>query len=55
LLTGTLTREQLMLKNKKKINENFTALRCYHLDGEKVTFLIMPEITAGDYNVLDSG
>jgi hypothetical protein len=32
-----------------------TVLCYYHLDGENVTFLIMPEITAGDCNVLDSG
>ena len=32
-----------------------TALCYYHLDGENITFLTMPEITAGDCNVLDSG
>ena len=72
-----------MLTRKKNEYENCTALRCYHLvgernctalrcyhlggeqfaqfcaiitlNGENVTFLNMPGITAGDCNVLDSG
>jgi hypothetical protein len=58
-----------MLTNKKNLfYENCTALRCYHLGGEKLAKLgaditllvifflrscIIPEITAGDYSVLD--
>jgi hypothetical protein len=44
----TRTKEQPMLTNKKKFYENCTALRCYHLGGEKlaqlcanITFLVI--------------
>ena len=62
----SFNKEQPMLTNKiLKIAQpcaaitlevnNLHNLCYYHLDGENITFLIMPEITTGGCNVLDSG